>query len=176
MSAIAYDLLGYHETTMRVCFGEVDRYGYLWHGHVLGYFERLRMDLARRFNLRSTDLIPIELILPMLEATCVYKSPAFEDEELIVQGTALRPRVQVPFLVLLYRVLKADTLQEVFRGRTRQIFMQRDGRLITRLPEVVRDRLTDLWSYLERRPSWPDGRDVVRSFTNLGEEHVECPA
>jgi acyl-CoA thioester hydrolase len=176
MSAVTYQLLGYHETPMRVRFGEVDHYGYLWHGHVLAYFECLRVDLARRFSLRSADLIQIELILPMLEATCVYKNPAFEDDELIVQGTALRPSVLAPFLVLLYRAIKAETRQEVFRGRTRQVFMQRDGRLITRLPEVARARLTDLWSYLEKRPSWPDGRDVVRSLTHLGEEHVDCPA
>jgi acyl-CoA thioester hydrolase len=176
MSAVIYDLLGYHETVARVRFGEVDHYGYLWHGHVLAYFECLRVDLARRFNLRSADLFQIELILPMLEATCVYKSPAFEDDELILQGTALRPRIHAPFLVLIYRAVKAETQQEVFRGRTRQVFMQRDGRLITRLPEVARDRLAELWSYLEKRPSWPDGRELVRSLTKLGEENVDCPA
>jgi acyl-CoA thioester hydrolase len=175
MSAVTYQLLGYHETPTRVRFGEVDHYGSLWHGHVLAYCECLRMDLARRFSLSSADLIQIGLMLPMLEATCVYKSPAFEDEELIVQGTALRPSVPVPFLVFIYRAVKAETHQEVFRGRTRQVFLQRDGRLITRLPEVARTRLTELWGYLEKRPLWPDGRDVMGSLTNLAEEPIVCP-
>lgn len=172
MSGMTYRLLGYHETSARVRFGEVDHYGYLWHGHVLAYFEWVRMDLARRFRLRSTDLIEIQLILPMLEASCVYKTPAFEDDELILQGTALKPSVLAPFLIFVYRALKAETHQEVFRGRTRQVFMQRDGRLITRLPEVAQARLTELWGYLEKRPSWPDGRDIVRSLAGLGEENV----
>lgn len=175
MRGVGYQLLGYHETPVRVRFGEVDHYGYLWHGHVLAHFECVRVDLARRFNLRSADLIQIELMLPMLEATCVYKNPAFEDEELIVQGTALKPGVPTPFLIFIYRAVKADTGQEAFRGRTRQVFMQRDGRLITRLPDVARCRLEELWSYLEQRPSWPDGRDVVRSFANLGEDNVVRP-
>lgn len=176
MSAVTYQLLGYHETPVRVRFGEVDRYGYLWHGHMLAYFECARVDLARCFRLRSADLIESELILPMLEASCVYKSPSFEDDELNVQATVLKPNVPVPFLVLLYRAVKVETGQEVFRGRTRQVFMQREGRLITRLPEVTRARLMDLWSYLEKRPSWPEARDVVRSLTQIGEEHVVCPA
>lgn len=176
MSAVTYQLLGYHETPVRVRFGEVDRYGYLWHGHMLAYFECARVDLARVFKLRSADLIESELILPMLEASCVYKSPSFEDDELIVQATVLKPSVPVPFLVLFYRATKVETGQEVFRGRTRQVFMQREGRLITRLPDVTRARLADLWSYLEKRPSWTDAREVVRSLTQIGEENVVCPA
>jgi acyl-CoA thioester hydrolase len=176
MSAVTYQLLGYHETPVRVRFGEVDHYGYLWHGNVLAYFECVRVDLARAFNLLSADLMAIELILPMLEATCVYKNPAFEDEELIVQGTALKPSVLAPFLTIIYRAVKAKTRQEVFRGRTRQVFMQRDGRLITRLPEIVRTRLAELWGYLEKAPSWPDAREIVRSLANVGAEHVVYPS
>jgi acyl-CoA thioester hydrolase len=176
MSAVTYQLLGYHETTVRVRFGEVDHYGYLWHGHMLAYFECVRMDLARSFGLRTADLLEAELILPMLEVSCVCKHPSFEDDELLVQGTVLKPSVPVPLLVFIYRVVKAKTREEVFRGRTRQVFMQRDGRLITRLPAVTRTRLAALWGYLEKRPFWPDARELVRSLTHLGEEHVVCPS
>lgn len=174
MSAVAYRLLGYHETPVRVRFGEVDPYGYLWHGHVLAYFECARADIARRFNLRTADTFEIELVLPMLEATCVYRNPAYEDEALTVQSTVLRPSLPVPFLVFVYRIVNAETGQEVVRGRTRQVFMQRDGRLVARLPDVMRARLAELWGYLETRPRWPEADEVVRSLTNVGEERVDC--
>jgi acyl-CoA thioester hydrolase len=175
MTAMTYQMLGYHETAVRVRFGEVDHYGYLWHGHALAYCECLRSEVARLFHLRSADIVDIDLMLPMLEATSIYKNPAFEDEELIIQGTVLRPSILTPFLIFIYRAVKAETHQEVFRGRTRQIFIRRDGRSITRLPEVARARLTELWGYLEAQPSWPDGREVLRSLTNIGERHVDCP-
>jgi hypothetical protein len=53
--------------------------------------------------------------------------------------------------------------------------MQRDGRLITRLPEIVRTRLAELWAHLEKAPSWPDAREIVRSLANVGAEHVVYP-
>lgn len=172
MSALTYRTLGYHETPVRVRFGEVDNYGYLWHGHVLAYFEWLRMDLARRFNFRTPDLLESELILPMLETTCVYKNPSFEDDELLIQGTVLKPNVPDPFLVIDYRAIKADSRQEVFRGRTRQVFKRRDGRMTTRIPEVIRTRLVELWSYLEQQPSWPDANEAARSIVDLEVDHV----
>jgi acyl-CoA thioester hydrolase len=175
-AAIGYELLGYHETPLRVRFVDVDHYGYLWHGHLLAHFECLRADLARAFNLRTADLSEWELILPMLEATCVYKSPSYEDDELMVQGTVLRPRIPCPFLVLIYRVVKKSDGKEVARGRTRQVFMGRGGRLITRVPEVIQGQLHRLWQYLEERPCWSDAPELVRSLTQVGESNVVCPA
>lgn len=176
MSGVTYQMLGYHETSVRVRFGEVDHYGYLWHGHALAHFECLRVELARTFGFRTPDLIEAELILPMLEASCVYKNPSFEDEELLIQGTVLKSNIPNPFLVIIYRAVKAHTGQEAFRGRTRQVFMRRDGRMITRLPDVMRDRMAQLWTYLEKRPRWPDADALAHSFTNPEAAHVICPA
>lgn len=174
--AIGYELLGYHETRVRVRFGDVDHYGYLWHGHLLAQFECLRADLARAFYLRTADLTEWDLILPMLEAFCVYKNPAHEDEELTVQGTVLRPAISCPFLALIYRVVRVSDGKEVGRGRTRQVFMGRGGRLITRLPQAIQSQLQRLWLYLESQPCWPDAAAVARSVTQPGDFHVFCPA
>lgn len=173
MSTSAYRMLGYHATTVRVRFGEIDRYGYLWHGHALACFEIFRADIAREFNLRTTDLLDTGLTMPMAEANCIYKNPAYEDEQLMIQGTLLRPRLPAPFLVFIYRALKKDSDVEVFRGRTRQIFVREDGRLITRLPDAVRERLATLWNHLADCPAWDDRRAVMESLVHVGETNVE---
>ena len=49
------ELLGYLDTELRVRFGETDRFGYMWHGWVLAYFERARADIARRFDLTPSQ-------------------------------------------------------------------------------------------------------------------------
>lgn len=172
MSTSAYRMLGYHETTVRVRFGEIDRYGYMWHGHAMACFEIFRADIARKFGLRTSDLLDTELTMPMAEAGCVYRNPAYEDEQLNIQGTLLRPALPAPFLVFIYRALK-DGDVEVFRGRTRQIFVRQDGRLITRLPDAIRERLTTLWGHLADCPVWEDGREVIESLVHVGETNVE---
>lgn len=173
MSTSAYRMLGYHATSVRVRFGEIDRYGYLWHGHAMACFEIFRADIARKFNLRTSDLLENELTMPMAEASCVYKNPAYEDEQLVIQGTLLRPGLSAPFLVFIYRALKTDGNVEVFRGRTRQIFVRQDGRLITRLPDTIRERLATLWDYLADCPIWDDRRAVMESLVHVGETNVD---
>jgi len=173
MSTSAYRMLGYYETTVRIRFGEIDRYGYLWHGHAMACFEIFRADIARKFALRTSDLLDTGLTMPMAEASCIYRNPAYEDEELTIQGTLLKPRLSAPFLVFIYRALKNDDDVEVFRGRTRQIFMRDDGRLITRLPETIRERLARLWDHLAECPVWDGRREVLESLVHIGETNVD---
>jgi acyl-CoA thioester hydrolase len=157
-----------------VRFAEVDHYGYMWHGHVMSHFECARVALAREFKLLTADLLESELILPMLDATCVYKSPALEDEELIIQATVLKPDLPAPLLVFIYRAIHAGNGREAFRGRSRQVFTRRDGRMVTRLPEVMSARLSEMWRHLDKQPVWPDAREIVASFASVGSERVVC--
>lgn len=172
MSAMRYQLLGHHETPVRVRFGEVDPYGYLWHGHALAHCETARADLARRFGLAAGDMLDTGMILPMVEAVCLWKNSAYDDEALRVQCSLLRPSLPAPFLVFVYRTVRESNGQEVFRGRTRQLFMHRDGRLLTRLPDEIRQRLGTLWDYLHGCPVWGDGEELVQSLTRLGDYDV----
>ena len=147
-------VLGYHETIARVRFGQVDRYGMLWHGHAPALFEAARADIARRFGLGVPALLELNLTAPMVEIHCEYKQPAFEDEELITQSSLLKPPMRTPFVTFFYRVAKVEGSQEVLRGRTRQLIMQQDGKTFTRLPDAVQERLEALWDYLGGRPRW----------------------
>jgi acyl-CoA thioester hydrolase len=149
-------VLGYHEARTRIRFGETDRYGMLWHGHAPALFESARADLARRFGLGTSELLKLELAVPMVELSCEYKKPAYEEEELLTQISLVQPPMRMPFISFLYRAIKLEGGQEVLRGRTRQLLMQADGKLLTRAPDAVQGRLEETWGYLGTCPQWPE--------------------
>jgi acyl-CoA thioester hydrolase len=153
---VAYQTFGYQETLVRVQFGLVDRYGTVWHGHVPAFLEIARADLARSFALGASDLLQADLAVPMLELECQYKAPAFDDEQLVVQGTLLKPALPLPELVFLYRIVRATNHEEIARARTRQLFVRPDGRLIVRVPRAIQQRLDNVWDHLSKQPAWLD--------------------
>jgi acyl-CoA thioester hydrolase len=151
-----YETLGYHDTPVRVQFGQVDRYGTLWHGHVLTFCEAARADLARPFELGAVDLLKADLAVPMLDLSCQYKAPALDEDALIVQSTLLKPELPFPELRFQYRIVRPGTDSEIARVTTRQLVVRPNGTIIVRLPESIRDRLQRVWEYLSTRPAWVD--------------------
>ena len=151
-----FEILGYFTTALRVRFGETDRFGYMWHGWVLAYFERARSKIAREHDLTASQMLDeFDLIVPMVDLDIAYKHLASDDEELVVQATLLRPRLRMPFLDFHYRVVKKDGA-EVVRGRTRQVFMKTNGRISTRLPAELARRLDTVYERLTDCPRWED--------------------
>lgn len=150
------EIRGYHETPIRVQFGQVDRYGYLWHGHALSYFEIARADLVRNFELSASALLKEKLAVPMIELSCEYRNPAYDDERLAIQSTLVRPSDPTPYLNFIYRVVRMEGHEEILRGKTRQLIMRPDGRLLIRVPATIRERMEKLWNYLATQKRWVD--------------------
>ena len=153
---VAYKTFGYQETPVRVQFGFVDCYGTLWHGHVPSFCEIARADLARPFGLGAPDLLKADLAVPMLEFNCLYKAPAFDDDQLVVQCTLLQPQLRLPELAFVYRIVRKGARDEIARIRTRQLMVRRDGRVIVRIPPEIHERLGRVWAHLATQPAWPE--------------------
>ena len=149
-------MLGYHETPIRVQFGHVDQYGYLWHGHALSYFEIARADLVRNFELSASALLEEKLAVPMIELSCEYKNPAYDDEKLVIQSTLVKPSDPTPYLDFIYRVVREEGDENILQGKTTQLIMRNDGRLLIRVPSTIQERIEKLWNYLANQKRWMD--------------------
>lgn len=149
-------ILGYHETPIRVQFGHVDRYGYLWHGHALSYFEMARADLVRNFELSASALLKEKLAVPMIELSCEYKNPAYDDERLVIQSTLVKPNDPTPYLNFVYRIVRDEGDENILQGKTKQLIMRNDGRLLIRVPPIIQERTGKLWNYLANQKRWMD--------------------
>lgn len=74
----------WHESRVRVRYGEVDRMGVVYHGHYLAYFEQGRTELLRSLGATYRELEDAGHLLVVVEAGARYRRPARYDDELTV--------------------------------------------------------------------------------------------
>jgi acyl-CoA thioester hydrolase len=73
-------------TEARVRYAETDQMGIVYYANYLVWFEIGRVELLRSLGLAYSQLeIEHECILPVIEASCRYRSPARYDDEIQIE-------------------------------------------------------------------------------------------
>src|SRR5450755_2795334 len=73
-------------TQVRVRYAETDQMGIVYYANYLVWFEIGRVELLRSLGLAYSQLeTDHQCILPVVEATCRYRSPARYDDEIIIE-------------------------------------------------------------------------------------------
>jgi acyl-CoA thioester hydrolase len=73
-------------TTVRVRYAETDQMGIVYYANYLVWFEIGRVELLRSLGLSYRALeIDHGCILPVVEATCRYRSPARYDDHILIE-------------------------------------------------------------------------------------------
>jgi acyl-CoA thioester hydrolase len=73
-------------TEVRVRYAETDQMGIVYYANYLVWFEIGRVELLRSLGLAYSQLeIEHECILPVIEASCRYRSPARYDDEIQIE-------------------------------------------------------------------------------------------
>jgi len=75
-----------HDTQYRVCYADVDRMGYVYHGHYLRLFEIGRNEMLRALYGSYADLEDRGYMLPCRNAEIEYIRPARFDEMLTIRS------------------------------------------------------------------------------------------
>ena len=70
----------------RVPYADTDQMGVVYYANYLVYFERLRSELLRNAGFPYGEMEKQGIALPVIEATCRYKSPARYDELIEISG------------------------------------------------------------------------------------------
>ena len=106
--------------TYRVPYAEVDQMGVVYYTRYLEYFERFRNEYLRFENFPYKDLESRGYMLPVIDLSCRYKSPAYYDDELIFAGgiLAFEKNIQATFKTNIYR---GDKL--LVDGWTKHVFI-----------------------------------------------------
>jgi acyl-CoA thioester hydrolase len=92
-------------TTVRVRYAETDQMGIVYYANYLVWFELGRVELLRSLGLAYSQLEKEhECILPVVEATCRYRSPARYDDEILIETRPAMLRGYV--LKFAYRILR----------------------------------------------------------------------
>ncbi|MHB8302195.1 MAG: acyl-CoA thioesterase [Acidobacteriaceae bacterium] len=105
------------ETRIRVRYAETDQMGVVYYANYLIWMELGRVEFLRQlgFDYKSME-IDDDCHIPVVEATCRYKSPARYDDEVVVETTAAVLRGYV--LKFAYRILRAGDLRLLAEGET----------------------------------------------------------
>ena len=73
-------------TEVRVRYAETDQMGIVYYANYLVWFEIGRVEVLRALGLTYSQLeTDHKCILPVIEATCRYRSPARYDDEILIE-------------------------------------------------------------------------------------------
>jgi acyl-CoA thioester hydrolase len=99
-------------TEVRVRYAETDQMGIVYYANYLVWFEIGRVELLRSLGFSYSALeIEHQCILPVVEATCRYRSPARYDDQILIESRPALLRGSV--IKFAYRILrKASDSQE----------------------------------------------------------------
>lgn len=127
-------------TELRVRYADTDKMQIVYNGVYLEYFEVGRTELLRACGTPYAGLEQQGYLLPVLEASVRYKSPAFYDDILLIEtryDATLQALVRIE-----YTIRRGDTV--IATGFTVHSFVQADTMRPVRPPKVYRDAI-DRW-------------------------------
>lgn len=109
---------------LRVIFGDTDQMGVVYYANYLRYFEAARAAYWRALGKSYKDLEAWGVALPVVEAHCNYRSPAYYEDLVSVETRV--SELRGASLRFAYRIYRADQL--LADGTTRHAVIGPDGR------------------------------------------------
>ena len=127
--------------THRISYGETDTMGVLYYAEYLHIFERARSEFIRACGMSYRDVEEKDIILPVREAQCRYRSPARYDD-LVQVHTAISEwgRASMRFV---YEMWNEDKTRLLATGSTQHALVNRQGRPVA-VPDWLHDLLGNL--------------------------------
>lgn len=132
-----------YEITLEVAFRDIDAMGHVNNAVFFAYFETVRIkyigEVMEASGLLGTELLDLPLIL--VEAHCIYKSPALLTENLRV-GTGIS-RIGNKSFDMLYRITGEDG-RLIAYGKTVQVMYDYISRSAFPIPDDLRQYISGL--------------------------------
>lgn len=118
---------------LHVPYAHTDQMRFVYYANYLIYFEMARAAMLREVGLPYAELEKKGLLLPVVEAHCVYKTPAYYDDELTVSS---RCAFEGPRLRVAYEITRSDTV--IATGYTVHVCLSAEGKVLRPAPELRR--------------------------------------
>jgi acyl-CoA thioester hydrolase len=123
------------QTRIRVRYAETDQMGVVYYANFFIWFEIGRVELLRQLGFQYKEMeSDDDCHIPVVEATCRYKSPARYDDELLLETTVLALRRTV--IKFGYRLFRTENEAQTLlaEGETTHVTVNRSMRKV-RLPQ-----------------------------------------
>lgn len=114
------------ETILTVRYAETDQMGIVHHSNYPIWFEAGRTDFLKQTGVSYSEVEARNVLLPLYEITCRFKSPAkYEDEIGVITSLKELSRVR---LILSYEVINRKNNTLLATGETLHAFTDKDLR------------------------------------------------
>lgn len=109
-----------YDAKIRVRYGETDKMGIVYYANYLNWFEIGRTEFFRSLGMTYRNLEDNNIMLPVIEANCKYKSSALYDDCIII-------RTQIDFvkgsrIKFSYDIIRDDDNKLLAQGYTEHPF------------------------------------------------------
>jgi len=106
-----------HDVSLRVRYAETDKMGVVYHANFFVWMEVGRVELIRSIGFDYKQMeAKDDCHLPVVDARCRYKSPAYYDEQLVVRTEILNLRDSL--IRFGYKVFRQNNMQLLAEGDT----------------------------------------------------------
>ena len=127
------------QAQIRVLYGDTDAMGQAYYGNYMKWFEVGRAEWFRSSGMTYRELESGGVFLPVVEAHCVYKRPAFYDDFLVIAtGFNFSGPARLRFD---YEIMRSGDL--LATGYTIHVCVSRE-RKVLKPPDYLRDLLGKL--------------------------------
>lgn len=121
------------ETKTKVRYSETDQMGVVYHANYFVWFNMVRDEILKRLGIDIQEGEKMGYIMPVVEAYCRYYFPARYGDEIIIKGVP--ERTAVARLVVHYQVIHNKNKRLMAKGKTVNVLMTKDEKLVIRIPE-----------------------------------------
>jgi acyl-CoA thioester hydrolase len=118
---------------IRIIFGDTDQMGVVYYGNYMRFFESARAAYWRGLGRSYKDLVDWNVALPVVEAHCNYRRPAFYEDVILVDTRI--SELRAASLRFVYQIHRGDQL--LAEGYTRHAVIGNDGKPKA-LPDALR--------------------------------------
>lgn len=122
-----------HRYEYQIIFGDTDMMGVVYYANYLRFFEGARMSFWRALGKTYKDLEDAKVAMPVVEAHCNYKRPAYYEDLIVVEVSVSEMRAAS--LRFAYTVRRGQTV--LAEGNTRHAIVGPDGKPRA-LPDFIR--------------------------------------
>jgi acyl-CoA thioester hydrolase len=117
---------------IQVIFGDTDQMGVVYYANYLRYFESARAAYWRALGRSYKDLVAWDVALPVVEAHCRYRRPAYYEDVVSIETWV--SELRGASLRFSYKLYRGDEL--LAEGSTRHAVVGGDGRPRALPPEL----------------------------------------
>jgi acyl-CoA thioester hydrolase len=122
----------------RVRYGDTDQMGYVYYGKYAYFYEIARVEALRGIGISYKDMEAQGIMMPVLENHSYFLLPAQFDDLLTIK--VMIKELPASKIVFHYEIYN-EAVQELHRGASVLVFMNKESRKICRPPKYLLDKL-----------------------------------